>query len=96
VKQSTWKNAGASPNLHCLVHTTVENRERPVAALVCSEDPGAYAMGCLGMSTLVEELDRCLEHPDSLPRNAAHAACASGWAAFLTTHQILYTESIRQ
>jgi AAA family ATP:ADP antiporter len=62
-----------------IVHTTVENREQGVAAMISSEDPwfkscGAYAIGSLGIRSLSAELDRCFEHPDPLLRETARAA----------------------
>lgn len=62
-----------------LIHTAFENCEQAVAALISSEDPwlkscGAYAIGSLGITSLVQELDRCLEHPDPLLRETARAA----------------------
>jgi ATP:ADP antiporter, AAA family len=62
-----------------LIHTAFENCEQAVAALISSEDPwlkscGAYAIGSLGMTSLVQELDRCLEHSDPLLRETARAA----------------------
>jgi len=62
-----------------LVHAKIENREEAVLALVLSEDPwlkscGAYAIGSLGMVTLEQELDRCLDHQDPLLRETARAA----------------------
>ncbi|MGH9502883.1 MAG: Npt1/Npt2 family nucleotide transporter [Terriglobales bacterium] len=62
-----------------LVHTTIENQEQAVAALVASSDPwlrscGAYAVGAFGLKSLVGELNRCLEDPDPLLRETARAA----------------------
>jgi len=62
-----------------LVHAKIESREQAVAALVLSDDPwlkscGAYAIGSLGLRTLENELDRCLDHQDPLLRETARAA----------------------
>ena len=62
-----------------LVRAKVENREQAVVALVSSDDPwlkscGAYAIGTLGMKSLENELNQCLEHADPLLRETARAA----------------------
>ena len=62
-----------------IVHTTVENREQGVAAMISSEDPwfkscGAYAIGSFGIRSLSAELEHCFEHPDPLLRETARAA----------------------
>jgi ATP:ADP antiporter, AAA family len=61
------------------VRAKVDNREQAVAELVASDDPwlkscGAYAIGSMGLLTLEEELNRCLEHSDPLLRETARAA----------------------
>lgn len=62
-----------------LVHTTIENQEQAVAALVSSDDPwlrscGAYAIGTFGLKSLEAELHRCLNDADPLLRETARAA----------------------
>jgi AAA family ATP:ADP antiporter len=57
----------------------VQSREEAVAELIASDDPwlkscGAYAIGTLGLKSLAQELDRCLEHHDPLLREAARQA----------------------
>jgi AAA family ATP:ADP antiporter len=64
-----------------LVHTTIENQEQAVAALVSSDDPwlrscGAYAIGQFGIKSLEGELHRCLSDADPLLRETARAAKA--------------------
>ncbi len=61
------------------VRARVDNREQAVAELLASDDPwlkscGAYAIGSLGLQTLEEELNRCLEHADPLLRETARTA----------------------
>jgi len=61
------------------VRARVDNREQAVAELVSNDDPwlkscGAYAIGSLGLLTLEEELNRCLEHADPLLRETARTA----------------------
>ncbi len=62
-----------------LVHTNIESQEQAVAELVASEDPwlkscGAYAIGTLGIKSLEDQLDRCLNESDPLLRETARAA----------------------
>ncbi len=62
-----------------LVHTKIESQEQAVAELVASEDPwlkscGAYAIGTLGIKSLEDQLDRCLNESDPLLRETARAA----------------------
>ena len=62
-----------------LVHTTIENQEQAVAALVTSDDPwlrscGAYAIGTFGLKSLQGELHRCLNDGDPLLRETARTA----------------------
>jgi len=62
-----------------LVQAKIENREEAVTALVLSDDPwlkscGAYAIGSLGLFSMENELDRCLDHQDPLLRETARAA----------------------
>jgi ATP:ADP antiporter, AAA family len=61
------------------VHIKIENQEQAVEVLVGSDDPwlrscGAYAIGSLGLKSLEEELNRCLNDPDPLLRETARAA----------------------
>jgi AAA family ATP:ADP antiporter len=61
------------------VRAKVESREQAVAELIASDDPwlkscGAYAVGTLGLRSLEEQLNRCLEHPDPLLRETARTA----------------------
>ena len=62
-----------------LCHTGVESREAAVAELVSSDDPwlkacGAYAIGTLGLTSLLAQLEACLNHPDPLLRETARQA----------------------
>jgi ATP:ADP antiporter, AAA family len=62
-----------------LVHTKIESQEQAVAELVASDDPwlkscGAYAIGTLGIKSLEDQLDRCLNESDPLLRETARAA----------------------
>ena len=62
-----------------LVRAKIESQEQAVAELVASEDPwlkscGAYAIGTLGIKSLEEQLDRCLNESDPLLRETARAA----------------------
>jgi ATP:ADP antiporter, AAA family len=62
-----------------LVHTKFESQEQAVAELAASEDPwlkscGAYAIGTLGIKSLEQQLDRCLNASDPLLRETARAA----------------------
>jgi AAA family ATP:ADP antiporter len=62
-----------------LVHTKIESQEQAIAELVASDDPwlkscGAYAIGTLGIKSLEDQLDRCLNESDPLLREAARAA----------------------
>jgi AAA family ATP:ADP antiporter len=62
-----------------LVHTTIDNQEQAVAALVASDDPwlrscGAYAIGAFGLKSLASELRRCMNDADPLLRETARAA----------------------
>jgi AAA family ATP:ADP antiporter len=62
-----------------LVHTKIESQEQAVAALITSDDPwlrscGAYAVGSFGLRSLEGELIRCMNDPDPLLRETAHAA----------------------
>jgi AAA family ATP:ADP antiporter len=62
-----------------LVPVRIENSEQAAAALVTSEDPwlrscGAYAIGNLGLKSLVHELNRCAADPDALVRETARQA----------------------
>ena len=62
-----------------LVRSRIENQEQAVAALVASDDPwlkscGAYAVGALGLRSLEDQLNRCLNDTDPLLRETARAA----------------------
>ena len=64
---------------HRLVRAKIESQEQAVAELVASDDPwlkscGAYAIGNLGIKSLAEQLDRCLNESDPLLRETARAA----------------------
>ena len=64
---------------HRLVHTEIETQEQAVAEMVASDDPwlkscGAYAIGALGIKSLEDRLDRCLNEQDPLLRETARAA----------------------
>jgi hypothetical protein len=62
-----------------LVRTNIESPEQAVAELVASDDPwlkscGAYAIGTLGIKSLEDQLNRCLNESDPLLRETARAA----------------------
>jgi ATP:ADP antiporter, AAA family len=62
-----------------LVYTEIESQEQAVAELVASNDPwlkscGAYAIGVLGIKSLEDRLDECLNESDPLLRETARAA----------------------
>ncbi len=62
-----------------LVRIKIESPEQAVAELVASQDPwlkscGAYAIGTLGIKSLEDQLDRCLNESDPLLRETARAA----------------------
>jgi len=62
-----------------LVRAKIESQEQAVAELVASDDPwlkscGAYAIGTLGIKSLEEQLDQCLNDGDPLLRETARAA----------------------
>jgi hypothetical protein len=62
-----------------LVRAKIESQEQAVAELVASDDPwlkscGAYAIGALGIKSLEDQLDRCLNESDPLLRETARAA----------------------
>ena len=62
-----------------VLHTDVVSKEKAVEALVKSDDPwlracGAFAIGSLGLESLSQELQKCLEHPDPLLRETARQA----------------------
>jgi AAA family ATP:ADP antiporter len=64
---------------HRLVRTKIESQEQAVAELVASDDPwlkscGAYAIGSLGIKSLEDQLNRCLNESDPLLRETARAA----------------------
>ena len=64
---------------HRLVRAKIESQEQAVAELVASDDPwlkscGAYAIGTLGIKSLADQLDRCLNESDPLLRETARAA----------------------
>jgi hypothetical protein len=65
-----------------LVRSRIENQEQAVAALVASDDPwlkscGAYAVGALGLRSLEDHLNRCLNnaHASSTVVEAHHCGC---------------------
>jgi hypothetical protein len=62
-----------------LVPAGIESSEQAIAILVASNDPclrscGAHAVGIFRLKSLEPELNRCLDHPDPLPREAARQA----------------------
>jgi AAA family ATP:ADP antiporter len=62
-----------------LVPARIENSEQATAVLVASNDPylrscGAHAVGIFRLKSLEHELNRCLDHPDPLLREAARQA----------------------
>ena len=62
-----------------LVPARIENSEQAIAVLVSCNDPclrscGAYAVGIVGLKSLENELNRCLDHPDPLLRETARQA----------------------
>ncbi len=62
-----------------LIHVQMDTPDEAVAALVGSDDPwlrscGAYAIGRFGLRSLEPQLDRCLNDPDPLLRQAAREA----------------------
>jgi ATP:ADP antiporter, AAA family len=62
-----------------LVPVRIDSSEQAAAALVASDDPwlrscGAYAIGTLNLTALVDELDRCAADPDPLVRETARQA----------------------
>jgi len=71
-----------------LVPAGIESSEQAIAILVASNDPclrccGAHAVGIFRLKSLEHELNRCLDHPDPLPREAARQAKLrlQGWGA---------------
>jgi AAA family ATP:ADP antiporter len=64
---------------HRLVRAEIGSQEEAVAELVASDDPwlkscGAYAIGTLGIRSLEDQLDLCLNESDPLLRETARAA----------------------
>ena len=62
-----------------LVRVAMDKPEQAIMALMSSEDPwlrscGAYAIGSLGLKSLEDQLNQCLDHPDALLRETARAA----------------------
>ncbi len=62
-----------------LVPARIESSEQAIAVLVASNDPrlrscGAHAVGIFKLKSLEHELNRCLNHPDPLLREAARGA----------------------
>jgi hypothetical protein len=62
-----------------LVRTKIESQEQAVAEFVTSDDPwlkscGAYAIGALGLKSLEDRLDQCMNEQDPLLRETARAA----------------------
>jgi len=62
-----------------LIRVEMDKPEQAILALMSSEDPwlrscGAYAIGSLGIKSLEDQLNLCLDHPDALLRETARAA----------------------
>jgi len=62
-----------------LIRVAMDKPEQAIMVLMTSEDPwlrscGAYAIGTLGIKSLEEQLNQCLDHPDALLRETARAA----------------------
>jgi ATP:ADP antiporter, AAA family len=62
-----------------VVPVRIDSTEQAAAALVASDDPwlrscGAYAIGTLGLTTLIHELNRCATDADPLVRETARQA----------------------
>ena len=62
-----------------VVPVRIDSSEQAAAALVASDDPwlrscGAYAIGTLGLTTLIHELKRCATDADPLVRETARQA----------------------
>jgi hypothetical protein len=62
-----------------LIRVAMDKPEHAILALMSSEDPwlrscGAYAIGSLGLTSLEDQLNQCLDHPDALLRETARAA----------------------
>jgi hypothetical protein len=62
-----------------LVPARIESSEQAIAVLVASNDPclrscGVHAVGIFRLKSLEHELNRCLDHPDSLLRETARQA----------------------
>jgi AAA family ATP:ADP antiporter len=62
-----------------LIRSSMETPEQAILVLMSSEDSwlrscGAYAIGSLGIKSLEDHLNQCLDHPDPLLRETARAA----------------------
>jgi AAA family ATP:ADP antiporter len=62
-----------------LIRIRMDKPEQAILVLMSSEDPwlrscGAYAIGSLGLKSLEDQLNQCLDHPDALLRETARAA----------------------
>jgi AAA family ATP:ADP antiporter len=62
-----------------LVPVRIDSSEQAAAVLVASDDPwlrscGAYAIGTLGLTALIHELNRCTNDPNPLVRETARQA----------------------
>ncbi|HXY48241.1 MAG TPA: Npt1/Npt2 family nucleotide transporter [Terriglobales bacterium] len=75
-KVSAAERAGIANRV---VPVRIDSSEQAAAALVASDDPwlrscGAYAIGTLGLTTLIHELKRCATDADPLVRETARQA----------------------
>ena len=75
-KVSVAERAGIANRV---VPVRIESSEQAAAALVASDDPwlrscGAYAIGTLGLTKLIHELNRCATDADPLVRETARQA----------------------
>jgi AAA family ATP:ADP antiporter len=62
-----------------LVPVRIDSSEQAAATLAASDDPwlrscGAYAIGTLGLTALIDDLNRCAADPDPLVRESARQA----------------------
>ena len=75
-KVSMTERAGIANRV---VPVRIDSSEQAAAALVASDDPwlrscGAYAIGTLGLTALISELNRCATDADPLVRETARQA----------------------
>ena len=75
-KVSGTERAGIADRL---VPVRIDSSEQAAATLVASDDPwlrscGVYAIGTLGLKSLVHQLNRCATDPDPLVRETARQA----------------------